>query len=682
MKRAWVLVILLAWLGGVLPAWADDDPPNGGRGAGTVPIWNPHKPAKDNPPLDIRVLVLNYDPLVPDEGHRKLSEVFKWANPAKLATTYKEAMEYASGGYLRYHIVEWRNLNEIYFQEDGKKYTIQEYVKNRKTGKGWKEKGNMADYPRLIHDQHVVPLIDNASADEVWIFSDHFFGLWEASMAGPGAFFINGGVYPQVTSRRPFAFYGFNYERGVAEMMHNTSHRTEATMNRAYGPRKLKDPQNNWEKFSANDKQSGGVAGVGTCHWPANAEGDYDYANKREVTSWADGFLTYPKVDFTRKPVTRSTWSKGPDFHLDYMKWYFAHIPRAAGVNDDGKQNNWFKYIFDFQAYDTKGQPLPGKAELISGDIADVKSSTHLLRVAYRSAEHINRASLGDDDLSVTGPDGKPLKVKLIAGDESGERSYRVAFYQVSAPGGTWDKAPLGDYTVTLNKNRVRTTAGKKLPGEKLGTFCPAKTGPGILDAITMDHPSGTVPVGGHIIARAKGLNKGKGFDMTRQVAWSSSNPEIMNVDPDGVVYGLQAGEATLTLRYGKLVAEDLIKVVASPRLPRARLAKQLDFNGDAGDLMIHVTYDGPEAIRRESIGLGDLRVTGPAGFHQFPELVKIAAAPNGGFTATYRVVAPARTWGDADEGMYRIEVLAFEVGDAKGNHVPPGRLGGFGFAS
>ena len=50
-------------------------------------------------------------------------------------------------------------------------------------------------------------------------------------MAGPGAFFINGGVYPEVPSHRPFAFYGFNYERGVAEMMHDACHRTEATLN-------------------------------------------------------------------------------------------------------------------------------------------------------------------------------------------------------------------------------------------------------------------------------------------------------------------------------------------------------------------------------------------------------------------------------------------------------------------
>src|SRR5215203_1584631 len=135
-------------------------------------------------------------------------------------------------------------------------------------------------------------LVSRGLVDEVWIFSDHFFGLWEASMAGPDAFFINGGVYPEVPSSRPFAFYGFNYERGVAEMMHDAAHRTEATLNRVYGKWNLAAPASAWDKFSANFTQSKGVAGVGTCHWPANAERDYDYGNAREVDSWADAFLT------------------------------------------------------------------------------------------------------------------------------------------------------------------------------------------------------------------------------------------------------------------------------------------------------------------------------------------------------------------------------------------------------
>ena len=458
----------------IKPTLTKQKPPNNGRGAGTVPIWNPHQSIPGNERLNIRVLVLNYNPIVPGENHKRLTEVLNFNSPEQLVEEYIEAMEYASGGHLKFQIVEWRNLNEIYAQENGLRYTIEEYVRNHRNRKGWREKGAMADYPRLLREQNVVPMIDAGLVDEVWVFSGHHFGLWEASMAGPGAFFINGGVYPQVPSRRPFAFYGFNYGRGVAEMMHNTSHRTEATLNRVYGQWNLKSPANNWEMFSANHDQSNGVAGVGTCHWPANAKGDYDYGNERTVGSWADAFLSYPNLEFKRKPVSRETWSRGPDYQLDYMKWYFAHVPRAAGVNDDGKQNNWYKYIFDFQSYDKHGQPRPTSATLQAYDVADLGSNEHSVTVAYQSAEHIDRSSVDTEDIRVMGPDGGPLHIELVkvnAETDLAGQSYLVAKYQIMAPNKSWKTSPSGTYTVWLNSQQVRTRLKTPFKAEHLGDF-------------------------------------------------------------------------------------------------------------------------------------------------------------------------------------------------------------------
>jgi len=45
-------------------------------------------------------------------------------------------------------------------------------------------------------------------------------------------------------------------------------------MNRTCGDWNLEEPRNNWERFRANADQSNGEAGVGTCHWPANAQKD------------------------------------------------------------------------------------------------------------------------------------------------------------------------------------------------------------------------------------------------------------------------------------------------------------------------------------------------------------------------------------------------------------------------
>ncbi len=46
-------------------------------------------------------------------------------------------------------------------------------------------------------------------------------------MAGKGALYINGGPigYDKIPSQRPFVIMGFNYERGVAEMLHDLPRR-------------------------------------------------------------------------------------------------------------------------------------------------------------------------------------------------------------------------------------------------------------------------------------------------------------------------------------------------------------------------------------------------------------------------------------------------------------------------
>ncbi|RFC52373.1 MAG: hypothetical protein DVB22_000740 [Verrucomicrobia bacterium] len=411
-------------------------------------------------PMVVKVLVLNYDPV--SEGKR-LHELFGWNNPRVMAKGCIEDMEKASGGRLRLEIAEWRDLDEIYAREDGGRYTVEEYVRNRRSGKGWVEK-YMADYPRIFAEQRVAGMIDDGRVDEVWIFSDHYFGIWEASMAGPGAFFINGGVYPEVPVKRPFAFYGFNYERGVAEMLHNASHRTECTMNRIYGQWDLKRPRNNWEKFSANAVQSGGVAGVGTCHWPPNAVHDYDYSNLREVESWADDFLNYPELTGKTKKVSVRTWSpEGGDTHRDYMRWYFERLPKAAGVNADGRVNNWWRYLYDFGNYGKDGKPLSAGSEVVRVETGKEKT---VVRVALRSAGMVRPESCvaGVFGLRVGGVARAGLAVEMSDARPGG---YRVAAVRIE-PGLTAEEVKGAE--LTLKGGMVSDLAGQTLP-EATWTF-------------------------------------------------------------------------------------------------------------------------------------------------------------------------------------------------------------------
>lgn len=292
----------------------------------------------------VRVLVLNFDPLV-DSQKKRLHEVCGWFDPRKLAAEYASDVKKASDGFVDYEVVEWRDLDEFPVKEDGFRYTVESYLACREEGAGW-HKPDLADYPRMARDYDVTRLVDAGKIDELWIFGGPYFGYHESAMIGPQAFYINGGVYDQVDSQRTFAVMGFNYERGVAEMLHNLCHRTESTMSRVYGGWKAEALTTNWARFAANLKQSGS-AGVGSCHYPPNGESDYDYANERKVESTADDWLNYPNLKGRKTIVSRETWG-GPDYHRNYMKWWFNHLPRAAGANSDGRLNNWWRYVFDF----------------------------------------------------------------------------------------------------------------------------------------------------------------------------------------------------------------------------------------------------------------------------------------------------------------------------------------------
>lgn len=314
------------------------------------------KPAER--PLAVKVLVLNFDPLIPQEGNKRLHEVGKWHDPRKLVTDYLADMKEASGDLLRYRIVEWKDVDTFHTKIDGFTYTPEEYLRCLKTGKGWHQP-DTADYPRTFREFGILPRIDRGEIDEVWFMGGPYFGYNESAMAGPGAFYINGAVYDQVPSKRPFAIMGYNYERGVAEMIHNLCHRTESTMTRVYGGWKVDELNTAWARFAANFQQSGGVASVGSCHWPPNAEKDYDYANPRTVQSSADDWLRYPDLTGKTRPVNRETWG-GPDYHRNYMKWWFAHLPKAPGTSADGRLNNWWEYVFRFHEYDKYGRlPKP-----------------------------------------------------------------------------------------------------------------------------------------------------------------------------------------------------------------------------------------------------------------------------------------------------------------------------------
>ncbi len=308
-------------------------------------------------PIDVRVMVLNFDPLMPSFDDLPLHQAMAWPDPHSLAEQYRQAVREVSYGQIRYQIVEWSDLDAFPVKIDGYQLTPESWL----TCWGARETCHQpdgSDYPLLLSEYGAVAGIEEDRVDEVWLFGAPYMGFWESAMAGPGAFYINGGVYPEVPTSHAFVVMGFSYERHLAEMLHDLAHRTESTMTRIYGGWQADQLTTNWARWAANAHQSGGVAAVGSCHYPPNGEQDYDYDNPRVVPSSADDWLDYPDLAGGTAPVSCETWG-GPDYHLNYLRWWFLHLPHAAGTNPDKRLNDWWTYVFRFNKFDEQGAPLP-----------------------------------------------------------------------------------------------------------------------------------------------------------------------------------------------------------------------------------------------------------------------------------------------------------------------------------
>ena len=310
----------------------------------------------EKPEIVLKVLVINYEPFLPDgkDGEVLLHTYAKWNDPHDLAEAYARELRLMSGGFLYPRIVKWEDVDGWPVKKDGFVYDDETYMEALRT-RNYHDPDGM-DYRKLVERHHLAERAAAGEIDEVWVFGAPGFGYYESRMVGPGAYWCNspGLEYPE--AKRLFVVMGFNYERGLAEMIHDLGHRLESIMSRVYekefGGWRAEERRDDWERFSCVDFYVNGWGAVGNCHFPCNGVKHYDYANPREVTSFAEDWLHYPDLQGRSSRVSCKDWEDGSgNFHLGYMRWLFSHVPRAPGLNHEGRLCNWWCYLFDMSTY-------------------------------------------------------------------------------------------------------------------------------------------------------------------------------------------------------------------------------------------------------------------------------------------------------------------------------------------
>jgi hypothetical protein len=305
------------------------------------PAVRPEAASGSPSPIRPHVFMLIHNPVIRSQGGRKLSDLLAWNDPDWLAQQYIKDVQEASYGYANYEIVERMEVDGCPVKADGFAYTAEDYYQRWYTRTGWHQP-DLVDYGRLMSQFQMIGRINDGRIDEVWLFGFPYAGYYESIMAGPGAFWCNAPPIENRQARRRFVIMGFNFERGVGEMLENLGHRTESIMRHVY--RHKRGQANLWERFTRYDKTHPGQAECGNVHFAPNSQRDYDWGNTRQVPGRCDNWLTFPDLSGEPKLVNCREWGNG-DIRQHHL-WWLRHLPCVTG-SADGISHNWWEYVVD-----------------------------------------------------------------------------------------------------------------------------------------------------------------------------------------------------------------------------------------------------------------------------------------------------------------------------------------------
>ncbi|MCT7967693.1 DUF4347 domain-containing protein, partial [Laspinema sp. D1] len=113
----------------------------------------------------------------------------------------------------------------------------------------------------------------------------------------------------------------------------------------------------------------------------------------------------------------------------------------------------------------------PGFKDFKVEKVTTAGGTTYSFTVTFTDNRAIDWSTLDIGDILVTGPKNESLQVTPIATPNPTGNSPEInVTYQITPPGGRWDKGDNGTYTVTLQTNQVTDTTGNAIAGQ-LGSF-------------------------------------------------------------------------------------------------------------------------------------------------------------------------------------------------------------------
>ena len=164
--------------------------------------------------------------------------------------------------------------------------------------------------------------------------------------------------------------------------------------------------------------------------------------------------------------------------------WQEVQYPLPAGfagsrtvrlrwsLTSNNNQNEIGWNIDDVQVLaDGEMDTTPPVMTLSVAELTRGGSPSHACGVTYRDETAVRLSCLDSTDLVVTGPNGYSNLVEFVGADLALDGSPITGSYAIAAPGGTWDSADNGTYTITLLNEAVQDTLNNAIPETVLGSF-------------------------------------------------------------------------------------------------------------------------------------------------------------------------------------------------------------------
>lgn len=138
---------------------------------------------------------------------------------------------------------------------------------------------------------------------------------------------------------------------------------------------------------------------------------------------------------------------------------------------------------------------VPTADSVAVASLTSAGGTEHTFAVTYRDNREIDVTTAGSSDVLVTGPNGYSQTGALVTAQAATDGLSMRVQYRIPAPGGVWDAADNGAYTLALRATEIRDVAGNLAAAQTLGTFAvnisagaptpsPAPTAPVTLAAV------------------------------------------------------------------------------------------------------------------------------------------------------------------------------------------------------